>query len=326
MRHIRLLVLIALAAGLAPLAPWTAAPAVAWAPAQDPDRQMALGISMRDLTLRRLDAFTAEVGPAPAITMVWRHWWWKGKRGQFPALQLLDGIIERGSIPMITWEPFDPDHRTDPRFDPPRITAGEWDAYIRSFARAAASWGKPVLIRFMHEMNQGWHPYSALWGDNTPEDLIALWRHVRDLFREEGATNAFFVWCPSRRLNADATLASLYPGDEWVDYLGLDGYEPRGKSLSMADVFAPAYDAIGALSSKPIIISETGSPNALNKAAWVAAGYEAVYRRFPAVVAIVYFNHRMTTGVDFTLYTPPAAIEEYAGLLTQERFQGRFTP
>ena len=60
---------------------------------------------------------------------------------------------------------------------------------------------------------------------NRPGEYVAAWRHVHDIFTSVGANDVTWVWCP----NVDPdhkmqSLGSLYPGDAYVDWTCLDGY------------------------------------------------------------------------------------------------------
>jgi hypothetical protein len=125
---------------------------------------------------------------------------------------------------------------------------GEW-AYdaTEKYAQAVGAWGKPVFIRFAHEMNGTWYPWSE-WTDKnqnmrrdpgeetgiTPADYRTAYRNVAALFRKH-APNAALVWCPnSGLLGGDRrdVFRPFYPGDDVVDWVGLDIYE-RGWSMPM---------------------------------------------------------------------------------------------
>ncbi len=145
---------------------------------------------------------------------------------------------------------------------------GHHDAYIREFAEAAKAWGHPFFLRFNWEMNGNWFRWSEGVNGNQAGEYVAAWRHVHDIFTQVGATNATWVWCP----NVDPEsklhdLASLYPGDEYVDWTGLDGYNwgtnpaRPDRWRSFDDLFKSTYDRITETIApgKPLIISEVGS-------------------------------------------------------------------
>jgi len=94
-------------------------------------RRLALGVSMPDnRDLATLDAFTASVGGhAPAIWSLWSDW--GGWDAAFPDLEFMNGIRQRGAVPMFFWQPVDPTDLDDPRFTYPTIIAGDHDEYIR---------------------------------------------------------------------------------------------------------------------------------------------------------------------------------------------------
>jgi hypothetical protein len=78
-------------------------------------------------------------------------------------------------IPMISWG--DQDTR--------RVASGADDDLIRERADAVAALGRPVLLRWFWEMDG--NRYRAV--AHSPEDYVAAWRHLHDLFAERGAAN-----------------------------------------------------------------------------------------------------------------------------------------
>ena len=157
-----------------------------------------------------------------------------------------------------------------------------------------------MFLLFDEEMNGTWYPYSPGQDGNTPADFVAMWKHVHDVFASVGATNVTWVWCPNivERL-ADGTttpipLDQLYPGDAYVDWTGLNGYNWGGSDWeSFSEVFRRSYAALLKLApSKPIMIGEVASAEqGGSKAAWItdALGTE-LPKNFPQVKAVLWFN------------------------------------
>jgi mannan endo-1,4-beta-mannosidase len=114
--------------------------------------------------------------------------------------------------------------------------------------------GFPVIFRPWHEMNGFWF----WWGSYncTPEEYIKLYRITVDYLRSKGVRNVLYAWSPDTRLTLE-----YYPGDEYVDVLGLDMYEPgifdwKPISLVLEEMgkmtdYAASHDKVAA-------ISETG--------------------------------------------------------------------
>jgi hypothetical protein len=90
--------------------------------------------------------------------------------------------------------------------------------YLRAFARDAARSKVPIFLRWASEMNGLW--VSKRYG-GTPDIYREKWRLVTRIMREE-APNVAMVWTPFAE---PARLVPLYyPGDEWVDWVGVNIY------------------------------------------------------------------------------------------------------
>src|SRR5205823_14882155 len=151
------------------------------------------------------------------------------------------------------------------------ILSGAHDTYIDSWARGLAAYGRPVLLRFAHEMNdQPAYPWAVGVNGNTTEDYVAAWRHVRSIFARYDTSNVSWVWNPNIVGSASASLhettyRALYPGDDQVDWLGLDVFN-TGPGLdwgaptwrSFGEILANPYQAITAVSNKPLLLPEVG--------------------------------------------------------------------
>ena len=89
-----------------------------------------------------------------------------------------------------------------------------------------------LVLRLDAEMNGAWYDYGSQAGQN-PQAFVAMWRHVHDLFVAAGATNVSWQWCPNVDPESVQTpLEQLYPGDAYVDWTGMTGYNEGGESVS----------------------------------------------------------------------------------------------
>ena len=95
------------------------------------------------------------------------------------------------------------------------VAHGDYDFYVDKWARAAAKFRRPILLRFGHEMND---PYRYPWGpqNNTKEEYIAAWRHVVERFRKNNANAVVWVWSPHVAYQYWET---YYPGSDYVDWV-----------------------------------------------------------------------------------------------------------
>lgn len=209
--------------------------------------------------------------------------------------EVLANIARGGYAPLITWEPwvsaFDAYRGQVPDSSLALIARGTFDAYVREWAREAVRFGGPMFLRFAHEFSNPWYGWSSGYG-NSKEDFIRAWRHVHGIFREEGARNVAWVWNPY--LAADT---AFYPGDEYVDWVGLDifNFGPVVENGWWMDFFTLLHGLYQPMQrfGKPILIAETGTVGeGGNKAEW----YRDLFRSlgagsFPAVKALVLFDH-----------------------------------
>lgn len=135
------------------------------------------------------------------------------------------------------------------------ILAGEHDAVIRRSAQNVARFGSPVMIRFAHEMNGDWYPWSERVNGNGPGEYVQVWRYVREMFRQEGADNALWLWSPNVTTFLPFPLVDVWPGAEHVDAVGMVGYLRSGESMS--ERYDATLSELEQLSPMPVIITET---------------------------------------------------------------------
>ncbi len=235
--------------------------------------------------------------------------------------------VESGRVPMVTWQP---DTTT---LD--AINAGTADAAIRERARAVAAFGHPMFLRFAHEMNANWYPWDGAHAGTPgthdgPAKYVAAWRHVHDLFVAAGATNVVWVWSPNRTSIPDVAwnaASEYYPGDKYVDWVGIDGYQrdPR-HDRSFTTLFGPLYDEYAR--RKPIMIAETASvegPAPGRKAAWIDATRSDIEHRFPAIAALVWFDTDKN-GLDWRVDSSAATQRAFRALANDPYFRTRTDP
>ncbi len=278
-----------------------------------------------------LDQFVGMIGTPPAIVMWYQDW----VRGGFDWTRM-NAIAARGSLPLVTWEPWDPDPGADwSAHTLAKINGGNYDDYLYGWADDAAQWGKPCFLRFAHEMNANWYPWGAGVNGNTPEEYVAAWRRVVGIFRAKGATNVRWVWCPNvadpaRRKQSDAARAdyrAFYPGDAFVDWIGMDGYNWGASQAgthwqSLETIFGETYAALTALTNRPLMIGETASAEeGGDKAAWIAAGFRALPAAFPRVRAVVWFSE--AKEADWRVNSSDAALAAYRGVAQSALYRGK---
>jgi beta-mannanase len=221
--------------------------------------------------------------------------------------------IEHHKISMVTWEPHE-------KLD--EIIAGMHDDLIRTRAEGARDLGAEIFLRWGHEMNGNWYPWSGAMNggaDGGAEKYIAAYRHVHDLFVEVGATNVVWVWCP---LVTDVPAAAwnhwtqYYPGDEYVDWVGLDAYNwGTSSSCCVWQSFPTLVAALYAdyAGKKPLMLPETASAEVGgDKGAWIDEMHSSLMSQFSAIKAVVWFDINKET--DWRVASSPGALDAYKAM------------
>lgn len=193
------------------------------------------------------------------------------------------------ALPFITWEPHD--------IPLEEIIAGDHDEYIGSyFARLAlACPNNDVLIRFAHEM-EGFPQNSEVWyswqKDLEPQVYIDAWRHVVEIAREN-CGNVRWVWSPNR---SNEYSDVFYPGDDYVDYVGITMNLPANKAGQYAD-FEEYYRETGGKENlkkygKGVIISEVAYSDDADqrKEQYLKSVFDACLED-PEIVLACFFNY-----------------------------------
>jgi membrane-bound metal-dependent hydrolase YbcI (DUF457 family) len=285
----------------------TVCAALALAPARAAAAPVALGayIPNADQNPSLIDRYAKRVGRAPVIISSYARW-----RSQPFARKELRAVWKRGAVPMVTWEPWTLGGRG---FSLKAIVHGRYDRYARRAAKRAAAWGRPILLRFAHEMNGNWYPWGMGRDGNTPRIYKAAWRHLVRIFHSAGAGNVRWMWTPNVNGGGNYPFAKYYPGDRWVDWVGLDGFNwaKRGQWQSFTDLFGSSYNSLARLTSRPMIIAETGSSQSGgSKAAWVSSALSRELPRFSRIRGVVWFSDEVS-GVDFRVDSSRASLKAF---------------
>jgi beta-mannanase len=258
-----------------------------------------------------LDRFEADAGHRATFVAYYTGW-----RDEFNRYAF-DNIAARGSIPLVTWEPWDYTNGTtnQPSYRLSAIAGGAWDAYITRWAQGARAWGKTIWLRFAHEMNGDWYPWAEGVNGNVAGDYVKAWRRVRGIFRSVGANNIGWVWSPNVVAPNTTPLTRLYPGDADVDYIGIDGYNggtalPWGGWKTFDQLFGETLRQVRALTKRRIMLSEVASAEAGgSKAAWINDFFNALDNN-PDIFSFVWFNWNKET--DWRIQSSDAARRAFA--------------
>jgi Glycosyl hydrolase family 26 len=258
--------------------------------------------------------FAADAGKEPSIV----HFGQPGPWLQPFEAEPFERIAARGAIPFVDMDPDGIPLR--------QIADGSRDSALEEWAAAARAYGRPFFFRWAWEMNGPWFQWGKEAADN-PGLYVAAWRHVHHVVAAAGAGNVTWVWCPYVTSPATTPLASLYPGDAYVDWTCMDGYNRQdggnaaASSTSFGSIFDQTYRELQALApTKPMMIGETAYSEVSTpptKPEWIAdALEEELPDRFPQVKALVWFNWNIPSDsggrLDWPIESSPASQAAFA--------------
>ena len=157
------------------------------------------------------------------------------------------------------------------------VANGSQDARIRAQAQGLHSYGGPVLLAFQHEAD-------IAKGFGTAAQFVAAFRHYVTVFRQVGATNVQIgvIFTP---VTFGRNIASWYPGDSWVSWIGTDAYNfgscaPGVSAWRSLATAAQAFYSWGAQRGKPLVMAEWGSAEDPavpgRKASWITAAAQTL--------------------------------------------------
>lgn len=234
------------------------------------------------ITAGRLAALDEQTGLSAQVVVFFLQWPAPGEAGLFPA-ESVEAIWSQGAVPCLTWEPMYYREGREIMVSAEAITGGQYDAYLHAFADSARRWGRPLLIRFAHEMNlerYHWGTRREDYGPESPALYRRMFRYVTNLFRSDGAENVRWVFCPNAESVPDRSYdpaaswnspEAYYPGDDAIDILGMDGYnwgstktkekdDWESRWQSFREIFSPLYGRLKRIApGKPILVFETAS-------------------------------------------------------------------
>jgi hypothetical protein len=287
------------------------------APAPQPESRLEFGVSTPSgfHGAAELDAVTALAGEAPTMVLAFSDF---TKELDVAGLQ---AVRARGALPVLTWEPWRAGYGvSQPAYSLDRIAAGDHDAYLTRWGQGLATYGAPVQLRFAHEMNGNWYPWSEGVNGNATGDYVAAWRHVHGVVTAAGATNVQWVWAPNVPYSGSTPLPGLYPGDAYVDVVALDGYnfgtsQTWSTWLSPEALFGPGLQQLRTIApGKEVLVAETGSSElGGDKAAWIGELVRYLDAQ-PDVSAFVWFHFDKET--DWRINSSPASADAFRAALT----------
>lgn len=161
------------------------------------------------------------------------------------------------------------------------VSGGKEDSYLEEVATSMLAYPHTLHVRPWPEMNANWSTWQPTadggkTNGGTPEQFVAAWRYLVTFFRLREVNNLKFVFNPdSSNWPKNTSVSSIWPGSEYVDLLGIDGYnwgnDSVGNTWRVFDsIFSNMYTILTALDAvHPVWITETGSKEPQKEDNWL---------------------------------------------------------
>jgi hypothetical protein len=178
------------------------------------------------------------------------------------------------------------------------VLNGEYDEFLKNYAQTVKDFGHPVLFRLGNEMNGDWCPYSSY---NTSKDTMIFkefYIYIHKIFDEAGADNVIWIWNPNGKSFPDFEWndeVMYYPGDDYVDIVGLTAYNTGTyysdeKWNEFAALYDPIYAKSSGLYSQPMMITEFASSSVGgDKNQWIRNMFDQI-GNYPNIKVAVWWN------------------------------------
>ncbi len=240
-------------------------------------------------TIPELYTFEHRVGEQVDIAATAVHW---GNERDFPQAYA-NLVTGRGTTLLIYWYPMDyrKEARDQDAFHFSEILDGSWDEYIESFAQAAAQNSGDIIIAPFEEANGNWTYWNGNSGAyGTKEEYIETFRYLHDKLKS--APNVRIAWVvnhvsvPNTSENA---ITTYYPGDAYVDLIGINAFNFGTPWLSFDSLISRAVGEVLPY-HKPIYITSTASAPGEQKAAWIREMFASTYFTHSTLKGFIWFN------------------------------------
>lgn len=258
-------------------------------------KQKYLGVTVEGGgDMARVRSFGQKIGKSPNLVAIFESF-----DDAFAAAQVRQ-VHESGALAVIRWEPYNVPLRD--------IAVGKHDAYVRKFATSIRTLNLPIALTFAHEMNGHWYTWGTK--NNTASEFVAAWQHLHQIFAEQDARNVIWTWTPNvNNYLRQVPLRPLYPGDAYVDWVGMDGYYAIHGPKTYQKLFGPTIAEIRRFTAKPMIIVETGVERMTRRPDYIENLLSTVATSTD-MVGVVYFN--INGSGKWNIDEDEASLQEFA--------------
>jgi hypothetical protein len=208
----------------------------------------------------------------------------------------------QGAIPMISWAP-ESGWSNFSFTNLKSILDGSQDAYLTAWGQASAAWGHPYFVRLMWEFTGSWtdgcYPFGN--GNTGAAEFVQAWQYIVNKVRAAGGTDISWVWCPANVGDSVRSLASLFPGDNYVDWVATDVYATQGQTFGQTTQ-TEINNIHTVAPNKPMMLAEAGDLWTESDSAlwWSDLLTNALPNEYPYISAVVVWQDPIDSSIGVT--------------------------
>lgn len=271
-----------------------------------------------NVSQKAIDEFENNSGKKLAL-IVFSNDWYHGISFPNPEANI---IKQNNAVPIIRIAPWIRDGQNLSNAGPyamSNISDGQHDTALKQWAKAAKTFGSPMLVDFGYEPNTNYFP----WSKQGAAMYINSYRHIVTIFRQQNATNVYFVYHPDMSSNVD-DMKKWYPGDKFIDWILASAYGDNG-GIGCLGVLNGSYNQLTAISAtKPLGIEEwgIGSPEDTKNTLDALA-----QNKFPRIKILSIWNEGLAGGKDRRIEQSPEMLKAYRdGIANSFYLSSNFNP
>jgi len=232
-------------------------------------------------------------------------------------------------IPVVSWNAT---NLTD-------ILSGSNNCAITNAALALAAYQGPILLRWAWEMNlagtngKAWIYLGYPTNGSNPSpaqvaaaqtNFVTAWRQIRNIFDANGAANVIWLWNPGAGNDAAPGQSAggytdgFYPGDAYVDWIGIDAYNRQDDAFADTYTVEPSYGYTNMTAhAKPLLIGETGAffTNEAHQISFFDAAAGSLQTNFPQLLGFMYFDASGNDDWSLTIAGATDGLTEFSNLV-----------
>lgn len=163
----------------------------------------------------------------------------------------------------------------------------------------------PVIFRPYHEFDGDWF----WWGKAhcTVDEFKSLWRFTVSYLRDSlGVHNFIYAFSPDNKFRTETEYLERYPGDAWVDMLGVDNYGDFGRygkyNVDSGVLKLKIVSDYALKASKLAAFTETGLESIPNPAWWTETLLRALKKEKIQLTYVLVWRNDATSPTHF--YAP----------------------